>query len=98
MANDSMVPTKLSIYFIKKHGHLSIRIPAYVKKDSLIPKFIRVLLSRNKADAASYLVAELVAEEMKLHATGESLIHPAWSVNVRTMYRTECHARIKNHW
>lgn len=29
--NDSMVPTKLSIYFTKKHGHLSIRIPAYVK-------------------------------------------------------------------
>jgi hypothetical protein len=72
-------------------------------KDSWIPKFIRVLLSRNttvsdKADAVSYLVVELVAEETKHHATGESLIHPAWSVNVRTMYGTKPHARIKNHW
>ena len=32
MTNDSMVPTKLSIYFTKTHGHLSIRIPAYVKR------------------------------------------------------------------
>lgn len=98
MTNDSMVPTKLSIYFTKKHGHLSIRIP-----DSSIPKFIGVLLSQNttvsdKADTVSYLEVELAAEEMKHHATGESLTHPAWSVNVRTIYGTKPHARIKNHW
>lgn len=52
----------------------------------------------DKADAVSYLVAELVAEEMKLLGTGESLIHPAWSVNVRTMYGTKSQVRIKNHW
>jgi len=72
----------------------------HVLKDSWIPKFIRVLLSRDttvsdKADAGSYLVAELVAKEMKLHATGESLIHPASSVNVRTMFGTESYSKDK---
>jgi len=72
----------------------------HVLNDSRIPKFIIVLLSRNttvsdKADAGSYLVAQLVAEELKLHATGESLIHPTSSVNVRTMFGTESHSKDK---
>jgi len=72
----------------------------HVLNDTWIPKFIRVLLSQNstvsdKADAGSYLVAELVAEEMKLHATGESIIHPASSVNARTMFGTESHSKDK---
>jgi hypothetical protein len=60
-------------------------VSKHMLKDSWIPKFNRVLLSWNKtvsdkADAVSYLVAELVAKEMKSHATGESLILTAQSV------------------
>jgi hypothetical protein len=53
-------------------------VSQHMLKDSWIPKFIRVLLSQNttvsdKADAVSYLVADLVADEVKPHATSESL-------------------------
>lgn len=43
----------------------------------------------------SYLVAELVAEEMKPKATSASLILPVWSVTVRTMTGTEAHSKDK---
>jgi hypothetical protein len=94
MSIDSMVPSKLSSYFTENHGHLSIRIPAYVKR-LLISNihqsstFTKNITVPDKADTVSYLVAELVAQEMKPHATGESLILPACSVIVRTMFGAE---------
>jgi hypothetical protein len=84
---------------LKKHGHLSIRIPTYVKRllDSIIHQsstFMKNIAVSDKADAVSYLVAELVAQEIKPHATGESLIIPACSATVRIMFGTEA----QNHW
>jgi hypothetical protein len=85
---------------LKNTGHQSIRIPAYVKTlgfQNASEFYFNETTVSDKEDAVSYLEAEPVAEEIKLHAIGESLIHPPWSVNVRTMYGTESHARIKNH-
>jgi hypothetical protein len=43
----------------------------------------------------SYLVADLVADEVKPHATSESLTLTAWSVTVRAMFETEAHSMDK---
>ena len=48
----------------------------------------------DKTQVARYLVAELVAKQMKVHTIAESLILPACQAIVKTMYGAEAEKEI----
>ena len=94
LSNSSMAPAKLKRHFATKHIDLAHKNCGDFKR---LREEQRLQTSRfqthfkvsDKAQEASYLVAELVAKEMKAHTIAESLILPACQVIVRTMLGSE---------
>jgi hypothetical protein len=56
--------------------------------------FEKKVTIREKAQEASYLVAELIAQKMKSHIIAESLIMPACKIIVRKMTGKEAESEI----
>ena len=94
MANDSLVPSKLTKHFKTRHSHLQSKPFNYFKR--LLEQQTkagnsfksRVTIS-DKAQIASYKVFELIAQNMKAHTFGESLILPACKKVVKRMLGNE---------
>jgi hypothetical protein len=100
LANSAMVPIKLQRHFGTKHRHLSGKPPDYFKRLNNQTKkqastFKKTVSVSDKAQEASYYVAELVAKEMKSHTIAESLILPACQAIVKTMLGEEAEKEIK---
>ena len=94
LANTAMVPAKLKRHFSTNHSHLSNKTVDYFRRllDSQQKErkaFKRKVTISDKAQEASYLVAELVAKKMKSHTIAESLIMPACKIIVRAMLSEE---------
>jgi len=99
LANESMVPTRLKRHLHTKHGHLEVKpiehfqrlLKTHSKQVSSLKKVVTV---SDKAQEASFLVAELVAKEMKPHTIAESLILPALQAVTRLMLGAEAEKEI----
>ena len=79
LSNEAMVPSKLSRHFSKKHGNLSDKPASYFKR--LLEKrkqqsvtFTKTFQVSTKSQHASYLVAEIIAKNSKLHTEAEKVI------------------------
>jgi hypothetical protein len=100
LANEAMVPSKLKRHFLSKHQQLQGKSKEYFERlinqqtqqATLFEKKIRV---SDKAQLASYKVAEIVAQQMKAHTIAESLILPACQAIVKTMLGDEAELEIK---
>ena len=94
MANESMVPSKLTKHFKTKHSYLQGKSINYFKRlleqQAKAGYFFksRVTISE-KAQTASYEVSELIAQNMKAHTIGESLILPSCKKIVKRMLGNE---------
>ena len=82
LANDSMVPTKMNRHFTTNHPSLQSKIIDYFKrllqsnaKERKI--FKNAVTVSDKAQLASYHVAESIALKSKSHILAESVILPA---------------------
>jgi len=100
LANEAMVPSKLNRHFITRHHHLSGKNLEYFKRLLTSQKkqattFKKTIKISDKAQEASFYVAELVAKEMKAHTIAESLILPACQAIVKTMFGDEAEKEIK---
>ena len=94
-----MAPAKLKRHFATKHLDLAHKNVDYFKRLREVKKiqtssFQTHFKVSDKAQEASYLVAELVAKEMKAHTIAVSLILPACQVIVRTMLGSEAEGEI----
>ena len=99
LANTAMVPAKLKRHFSTNHSHLSNKTVNYFQRllDSQQKQrkvFKRKVIISDKAQEASYLVAELVAKKMKSHTIAASLIMPACKIIVRTMLGEEAECEV----
>ena len=99
LANTAMVPAKLKRHFNTNHSHLSNKTVDYFRRlldsqQKLRKVFKRKVTISDKAQEASYLVAELVAKKMKSHTIAESFIMPACKIIVRTMLGEEAECEV----
>ena len=99
LANTAMAPAKLKRHFTTNHSHLSNKTVDYFRRllDSQQKQrkvFEKKVTISDKAQEASYLVAELVAKKMKSHTIAESLIMPACIIIVRTMLGEEAESEL----
>ena len=95
-----MVPSKLKRHFISKHQHLQGKNIEYFKRlineqSQQATRFEKKIKVSEKAQQASYQVAEIVAQQMKAHTIAESLILPACLAVVKTMLGDEAELEIK---
>ncbi|KAL4083781.1 hypothetical protein QTP88_029097 [Uroleucon formosanum] len=91
LSNESMVPSKLKRHLLTKHGFASEKPLDFFKRlasDQKIQasKFIKHSTVSDKAQEASYAVAELIAKKMKSHTTTESTILPACYEIVKILF------------
>ncbi len=89
-----MLPSKLNKHFKTKHSHLQGKCESYFKTLSEQPTkeasfFKSRITVSEKAQISSYEVSELIAQNMKAHTLGESLILPACKKIVKTMLGNE---------
>ena len=94
MSNESMLPSKLGKHLKSKHSHLQDKATSYFKRMSEqqgkaadSSKSLRTV--SDKAQIASYQVSELIAQNMKAHTLGESLILPTYQNIVSTVLGNE---------
>lgn len=90
LSNESMVPNKLERHFKSKHPSLSTKTADYFERLLAAKKlqkstFLKSVKVSDKAQEASYLVAEIIAKKRKSHLIAESLILPACQIMVKTM-------------
>ena len=82
MSNDGMVPRKLRRHFVTKHSQLTDKNLNYFrrllqqqsKQKTIFKKWLTV---SEKAQVASYDVAEMIAQQARSHTLAESIILPA---------------------
>ena len=82
MSNEGMVPSKLSRHFVTKHSQLQDKnlnffrrlLEQQSKEKTVFKKWLTV---SEKAQAASYDVAEMIAQQTRSHTLAESIILPA---------------------
>ena len=94
MANESLVPSTLTKHFKTRHSHLQGKSVNYFKR--LLEQQTkagnsfksRVIISE-KSQIASYEVSELIAQNMKAHTLGESLILPECKKIVKRLLGNE---------
>lgn len=90
LSNECMVPSKLKRHFTSKHGHLLNKDKTYfsrllssnVKQSKQLEKLTNI---SDKAQIASYKVAELIVKKMQPHTIAENLILPACKEIVKSM-------------
>lgn len=90
LSNESMVPSKLKRHFNTKHSHLSGKNKTYfsrllsseVKQAKVMEKRATIA---DKAQVASYKVAEIIAVKMQPHTIAEDLILPACKEIVKSI-------------
>jgi hypothetical protein len=90
LSNSAMAPVKLKRHLITKHEQFAKKDVEFFKrllrnKDKQSTKFQATVKVSDKSQEASFLVAELVAKEMKAHTITESLILPACRAIEKTM-------------
>lgn len=90
LSNEAMVPSKLKHHFRTKHGQLSDKHVNYFKRllnsrSKQAVRFVKKVTISDKAQHASFLVAEIVAQQSKPHTVAEKLIMPACIAIVKTM-------------
>ena len=91
LANSAMAPAKLKRHFTTKHPDLSGKTKQYFKRESAFNKrqvsmFAKKFKLNDKAQEASYAVAEIVASKMKSHTIAKTIILPACQQIVRIMF------------
>ena len=99
MSNESMVPSKLGKHFKNKHSYLQNKPTSYFKRMSeqltkTANSFKSIVTVSDKAQIASYQVSELVAQNMKGHTLGESIILSACKKIVSTLLGNEAALKI----
>ncbi|XP_068212526.1 zinc finger BED domain-containing protein 5-like [Palaemon carinicauda] len=95
-----MVPSKLKRHLTLKHNHLANKSRSYFEgllseqkqQSAMLSKKVKVA---DKAQEASYLVAELVVKSMKPHTIAETLILPAFNAIVKTMFESEAEKEVR---
>uniref|UniRef100_A0A2S2QQH2 Zinc finger BED domain-containing protein 5 n=1 Tax=Sipha flava TaxID=143950 RepID=A0A2S2QQH2_9HEMI len=92
--NESMVPNKLNRHFIKQHFHLKCkdihyfkRLLSSQKKEAI--KFTKKFKISERTLEASFVVSQMIANNMKAHTIGENLIKPECKEMVRIMIGDE---------
>ena len=93
MANRSLVPSKLTKHFKTRHSHLQGKSVNYCKRlleqQTKAGNSFKSRVTISEAQIASYEVSELIAQNMKAHTLGESLILPACKKIVKRMLGNE---------
>ncbi|XP_068232182.1 SCAN domain-containing protein 3-like [Palaemon carinicauda] len=100
LANEAMIPSKSKRHLTPKHNHLANKPRSYFEgllseqkqQSAMLSKKVKVA---DKAQEASYLVAELVVKSMKPHTIAETLILPACSAIVKTMFGSEAEKEVR---
>ncbi|XP_068250262.1 protein FAM200B-like [Palaemon carinicauda] len=99
LANEAMVHSKLKRHLTLKHNHLANKPRSYFegllseqKQSAMFSKKVKVA---DKAQEASYLGTELVVKSMKPHTIAETLILPACSAIVKTMFGSEAEKKVR---
>ena len=82
MSNEGMVPSKLRGHFVTKHSQLQDKNLNYFRRlleqqSKQKTAFQKLLAVSEKAQAVSYDVAEMIAQQTRLHTLAESIILPA---------------------
>ena len=82
MSNEGMVPSKLSRHFVTKHSQLQDKNLNYFRRlleqqSKQKTAFQKLLTVFEKAQAAFYDVAEMIAQQTRSHTLAESIILPA---------------------
>ena len=99
LSNASMVLAKLKRHFYTKHIDLANKTMEYFKRLREEHQMQSTIFQKNfqvndKTQVTSYLVAELVAKQMKAHTIAESLILPACQAIVKTMFELKRRERL----
>ena len=94
MTNESLVPSKLTKHFKTRHSHLQGKSVNYFKRlleqqKKAGSSFKSRLTISEKALITSYEVSKLIAQNVKAHALGESLILPLCKKIVKRMLGNE---------
>ena len=100
LSNETVVPSKLSRHFSKKHGNLSEKPASYFKRlleerKQQSVTFTKTIQVSTKSQHASYLAAEIIANNSKPHTEAENVIFPACSAIVKTMFGPEAEEKIR---
>lgn len=100
LSNESMVPSKLKRHLLTKHAFAAEKPVEYFKRllsnqSTQASTFTKLSSVSDKAQEASYAVAELIAKEMKSHTTAESTILPACCEIVKIMFGEECEKEVR---
>ena len=99
MANGSLVPSKLTKHFKTRYSHLQGKSVNYFRRlleqqTKAGNSFKSILTISEKAQIASYEVSELIAQTLKAHTLGESLILPSCKKIVKRMLGNEAAKKI----
>ena len=91
LANQAMVPSKLKRHLHTKHSHLCEKPIEYFKRliadqTRQSQQLTKITTISDKAQEASYAVADIVAKKMKSHTIAESVILPACCKIVNIMF------------
>ncbi|KAL4105228.1 hypothetical protein QTP88_020490 [Uroleucon formosanum] len=91
LSNSAMAPAKLKRHFSSKHANLQSKEKNYFERllnnqMNQRKHFKKIVTISDKAQIASYKVAEIIAKQLKPHTIAESLILPACSEIVQIMF------------
>lgn len=91
LSNSAMAPAKLKRHFSSKHANLQSKEKNYFERllnnqMNQRKHLKKIITISDKAQIASYKVAEIIAKELKPHTIAESLILPACSEIVQIMF------------
>ncbi|KAM4748802.1 zinc finger BED domain-containing protein 5-like [Rhinophrynus dorsalis] len=99
LANEALVPSKLKRHFTTNHSNLVGKKSEYFKtlldfQKRQTTKSSKTFKVSERAQEASYLVAELVAKQMKPHTIAENLILPATCKIVNKLFGPEAEKEV----
>ncbi|GFW58125.1 SCAN domain-containing protein 3 [Trichonephila clavipes] len=90
LSNSAMVPSKLQRHLVTNHPSLSTKNKSYFERSlsskiKQVKVFEKQVCVSEKAQVASYEIAELIAVNLKPHNLAEEIILPACRKIVKTM-------------